>query len=922
MKKILLLLFVVFAIGHAYAQIKIYRMPLSSEFKTSTTFNVDVFQNNAPFKSVNVFQYSVPENQKTKTENFAMFAFSRETGPITAKISMVNNSVLDSAKIEVVNKSIKGLKWWFADEALYVSIPRPKIQVLIRFKSDYANQLLLFADPYEERQIPSGANVKYFTYEGSPYLQNAAYDRYSVPNDIDVVYLEDGAVLKGTIHTSSGRTKPLTIMGSGIVIGNGKVVSGSGGIPYNAIEINDGNNHIIEGITCISSRHFSIRASKNAIITNIKMFGYNSNNDGIVAGDGSIIENCYSKVNDDHIKLYNNNMVVRNCTFYEQTNGAVFQFAWNNIVPGSNCLVEDCEIVAWEAGCGDPATGQGGIARSFINLRETAAGSTSSNNIFRNIYIQGQMPRFICVNGKYDSSKPVSLKNITLENIIVERKPTSYSWLYTGSPHELSFNFKNVKMGGVCLSESNYEFKTEGNVILNYLACGPEDLEPPTIPSGLKADTLFTNGVFISWQKSQDNIALQGYEVYADNILIAFSTNNHYKIVNLINGTTYELKVRAVDSSGNFSEYSSGIVVKTLSCSDNVPPTPPQKLTAINITDNSCQLSWNSSNDNVGVAGYEIYMDNVFLESAADTFLLVKNLSCSKNYEFKISAYDVCNNYSSETQTYSIKTADCPECKVTFQGGNGKEEGQIPYAIHYVPGIVEAEDFDIGGEGLAFHETDGRAVWAHPAYRNTEQTDIDEADGGDPNSGVVIGGIAEGEWAEYSINVKENGEYFVDIIYGANGEKNIYFKIDNQIWQCIQKLPSTGKASIYNNFKIDMPVFLSKGEHLFSWVSESSFAFNLDKFEFTAIIDAVISNKISEPEVLSKNVYHKGETLALHSGICAENWEYKILNLNGIVLKSGEMTQKFKINTPSIVGVYLFVIMNEEEIFTEKFVIQ
>ena len=161
-------------------------------------------------------------------------------------------------------------------------------------------------------------------------------------------------------------------------------------------------------------------------------------------------------------------MTVRNCCFYEQTNGAVFQLAWNSIKPGSNCLVENCEILAWEAQCGDPQLSVNGIARSVINLRESSASPISSNNVFRNIRIQGKVARLIGINGKYGDSKPLSLKNYRLENIIVDQKPANPSWMYTDDEHELSFSFKNVFINNELLTNEVFDVKTTGNVNLKF----------------------------------------------------------------------------------------------------------------------------------------------------------------------------------------------------------------------------------------------------------------------------------------------------------------------------------------------------------------------------------------------------------------------------------------------------------------------
>src|SRR5262249_6816430 len=58
-----------------------------------------------------------------------------------------------------------------------------------------------------------------------------------------------------------------------------------------------------------------------------------------------------------------------------------------------------------------------------------------------------------------------------------------------------------------------------------------------------------------------------------------------------------------------------------------------------------------------------------------------------------------------------------------------------------VPGIIQAEDFDGGGEGVAYHDTD--AVNNGGQYRNTS-VDIENAS--DTGGGYDVGWTAGGEW--------------------------------------------------------------------------------------------------------------------------------------------------------------------------------
>ncbi|CAM9314443.1 unnamed protein product [Laminaria digitata] len=97
-----------------------------------------------------------------------------------------------------------------------------------------------------------------------------------------------------------------------------------------------------------------------------------------------------------------------------------------------------------------------------------------------------------------------------------------------------------------------------------------------------------------------------------------------------------------------------------------------------------------------------------------------------------------------------------PLISVSLPFGNG---GQ-PWSL---PGVIEAEDFDQGGEGVAYYDVDQNN--RGNAYRQTESVDIQErslpSTGQNVNVNVNynVGWIATGEWLQYSTFVSEHGIY-------------------------------------------------------------------------------------------------------------------------------------------------------------------
>ncbi len=95
-----------------------------------------------------------------------------------------------------------------------------------------------------------------------------------------------------------------------------------------------------------------------------------------------------------------------------------------------------------------------------------------------------------------------------------------------------------------------------------------------------------------------------------------------------------------------------------------------------------------------------------------------------------------------------------------------------------VPGTIEAEDFDNGGEGLAYHDSD--SVNTGGAYRSTG-VDIEPASSG----GYDVGWFSAGEWMNYTINVPSAGSYTVTLRVASmnGGSLHVGFNTASNVWQ-------------------------------------------------------------------------------------------------------------------------------------------
>jgi len=90
------------------------------------------------------------------------------------------------------------------------------------------------------------------------------------------------------------------------------------------------------------------------------------------------------------------------------------------------------------------------------------------------------------------------------------------------------------------------------------------DTTSPTSPHSLVVSKISQNTANLSWQASTDNIAVSGYSIYRDGVVIVDVQSNSYAANELNSDTSYEFKVKAKDVAGNESGFSNVVMVKTL----------------------------------------------------------------------------------------------------------------------------------------------------------------------------------------------------------------------------------------------------------------------------------------------------------------------------------------------------------------------
>lgn len=93
---------------------------------------------------------------------------------------------------------------------------------------------------------------------------------------------------------------------------------------------------------------------------------------------------------------------------------------------------------------------------------------------------------------------------------------------------------------------------------------------------------------------------------------------------------------------------------------DTQAPTAPANLAANTPTPNSITLSWTAATDNIGVIGYEIYVNGVLYTTVSGTTATISGLNPSSTYTFYVIAKDAAGNSSPPSNTTSGTTLAGP----------------------------------------------------------------------------------------------------------------------------------------------------------------------------------------------------------------------------------------------------------------------
>lgn len=183
----------------------------------------------------------------------------------------------------------------------------------------------------------------------------------------------------------------------------------------------------------------------------------------------------------------------------------------------------------------------------------------------------------------------------------------------------------------VRVTDSNKNIATSAGVTYNFNnGVAQPDTIPPAIPIGLKSTSVSSSTISLAWTKNTE-ADLAGYQLHyreassstwnSNAPSIAKTAGETYQLANLKPDTSYVVQIRAYDTSGNYSVYSTDVNVKTGTATSTLSAPTGLHTTASNFASNSwIFLTYNKVS---GASSYNLYRDNSKIQTNITSTSLV-----------------------------------------------------------------------------------------------------------------------------------------------------------------------------------------------------------------------------------------------------------------------------------------------------------
>ncbi len=350
------------------------------------------------------------------------------------------------------------------------------------------------------------------------------------------------------------------------------------------------------------------------------------------------------------------------------------------------------------------------------------------------------------------------------------------------------------------------------------------DTTPPTVAITAPANGATVSATVSVSANASDNVGVAGVQFYVDGATLgAEDTASPYSVswdtTSVANGS-HALTAIARDAAGNRTTSATVTVTVSNTTPDTTPPTVAITAPAAGATVSATVNVSANASDNVGVAGVQFYVDGTTL-GAEDT---------ATPYSVSWDTTRVANGAHALTAVARDAAGNRTTSAAVSVTVSNATAGRLPYygTPFQIPGTFQAEDFDKGGEGVAYHDNTPGNQGGY--YRLSEDVDIISPYAG----GYVVNNFETGEWMEYTINVASSGTYSIEALVSSMfSNSQFHVSIDGVDKTGLVNAPNTGLWTTFQWIG-KSGISLAAGQHILRLTADVQY-FNVDAMRITAI---------------------------------------------------------------------------------------
>jgi GH18 family chitinase len=164
---------------------------------------------------------------------------------------------------------------------------------------------------------------------------------------------------------------------------------------------------------------------------------------------------------------------------------------------------------------------------------------------------------------------------------------------------------------------------------------------------------------------------------------------------------------------------------------------------------------------------------------------------------------------------------------VDERSGSGTTQSPYGGAARNIPGKIEAEHYDLGGQGVAYNDLS--AGNSGSAFRSD---DVDLEASTDTGGGYNLGWIQAGEWVEYTVNVTTAASYSLEVrVAATTAGQSFRIELDGTNISGTIAVPNTGSWQGWQSVTVNTPT-LSTGQKVMRIVAITG-DFNINYVNFS-----------------------------------------------------------------------------------------